>query len=634
VKKFLPYMGAAIATLAMTWSVQAKAQDMFKDVPSDHWAYSAISDLQQKKILLGYPNGYFQGKRVLTRYEFAVALKRALDAIPNGKNGADGKDGAAGKDGTNGQDGAPGKDGAPGMTPEQVTALMKLADTFKAELATLGADVKKINTKLDALSKQVDALNTKIDKMVTFTGDFFTGYSSDLARTAFLDQGGAVRAANKSPFTNIDSPTDFHLIAHANLAGGVKFVGDLVESNYLNYATLGLAPAAGSVPFAGSANPNGGALTTNLYQAELYVPVSQFGSKTTLELGRFKNQLGDLIYQRPDTDPYFKLPWYDDGNYVQDGFKLTTKFGSATTQLFAGSYTNLVGSNGTPLNTIYLGTYNSAGAVVTDIANQSAGLNIKLPIAKSAEIGLSILDFSDSGNTTAGAIRNEVIYGASLKFKAMGKLMISAEAAKSVTQATIVTGDGNSNDDDNAYKVNAAYASGALGLNLGYLYIDPRFSAPGAWEQIGSLYNPVNIQGPYAKASYKFSKKLTGTVGGAYYEGARDRQALGLPLDVLQSQGSSVGKLTAGMKYHFSKTVHVGADYEGDFWNQSTGARTSANQQFITLGAGFNLAGNTELKFGYQILSNLNNSGLYGNTPVGQSFDNANIFTTSVTVHF
>ena len=47
-KKFLPYMGAAIATLAMTWSVKASAQDMFKDVPNDHWAYAAVSDLQQK----------------------------------------------------------------------------------------------------------------------------------------------------------------------------------------------------------------------------------------------------------------------------------------------------------------------------------------------------------------------------------------------------------------------------------------------------------------------------------------------------------------------------------------------------------------------------------------------------------
>lgn len=630
-KKFLPYMGAAIATLAMTWSVQAKAQDMFKDVPSDHWAYGAISDLQQKKILLGYPNGYFQGKRVLTRYEFAVALKRALDAIPAGKDGAQGPPGPAGTAGTNGNDGAAGPQGPPGMTPEQVDALMKLADTFKAELATLGTDVKAINSRLDALAKSVDALNTKIDKMVTFSGDFFTGFRGDLARTAFVDYGGAARKASASPFTGIDSPTDFHLIAHANLAGGVKFVGDLVESNYLDYGSLGFA---GPGALGGKASANGGALTTNLYQAELLIPISQFGSKTTLELGRFKNQLGDLIYQRPNTDPYFNLPWYNDGNYIEDGFKLTTKLGSATTQLFAGSYTNLVGSNGVSLNSVYLGNYDSFGTPVYSAATQSVGLDIKLPVAKLGEIGFSFLDFSGTttpGSAVTGTVSNEVVYGLKLKLAPIGKIDVSAEAAKSVTQMSITNGDGNSNDDDNAFKVNAAYKSGPLGVNLGYLYIDPRFSAPGSWTNVGSIYNPVNIQGPYTKIDYKFNTKLTGDIGGAYYEGARNRTNW--------TMGSNIGQLITGLKYHVNKTVHLSADYEGDFWNFSSaataaGMRTSAWQQFITLGAGINLTGNTVLKFGYQVLANQDLNMVTGLLPAGQTTDNANTFTTSVTVHF
>jgi len=620
-------MGAAIATLAMTWTVQASAQDMFKDVPSDHWAYSAISDLQQKKILLGYPNGYFQGKRVLTRYEFAVALKRALDAIPAGKNGNDGAAGQTGAAGPAGADGAPGKDGAPGMTPEQVETLMKLADTFKAELATLGTNVRAINTRLDALAKSVDALNTRIDKLVTFSGDFFTGFRADLARTAFIDYGGATRKASASPFTAVDAPTDFHLIAHANLAGGVKFVGDLVESNYLNYASLGFA---GPGALGGKATANGAALQTNIYQAELIIPVSQFGTKTTLELGRFKNQLGSLIYQRPDTDPYFNLPWYDDGNYVEDGFKLSTKLGSATTQLFAGSYSNLVGSNGQALNSVYLGSTTSGGVPNYSAASQSAGLDIKLPITKIGTVGFSILDFSGTNtpaSSTSTIVTNEVVYGANLKIP-IGKLSLTAEGAKSVTQANINSGDGNGNDDDNAYKVNAAYKSGSLGINAGYLYIDPRFSAPGSWVQIGSVYNPTNIQGPYTDLAYKFNSKLSGNIGGSYFEGARDRSTW--------TMGSSIGQVKTGLKYRFSKVLHLSADYEGDFWNFSAGAvgtRTSAWQQFITLGAGLNLSGNTVLKFGYQVLANQDRSLVTGFTG-GQQTDNANTFTTSVSVHF
>jgi len=631
VKKFLPYMGAAIATLAMTWSVQAKAQEMFKDVPSDHWAYAAISDLQQKKILLGYPNGYFQGKRVLTRYEFAVALKRALDAIGPGTKGDKGDTGATGATGDKGADGAPGPAGPPGMTPEQVDALMKLADTFKAELAQLGTDVKAINQRLDALAKSVDAINARLDKMPTIGGEFFAGFRSDLSRNGFIDYGGAARKAASSPFSGVNAPMDFHLTVHANLAGGVKFVGDLVESSYVNnYTTLGLAGAGalGGGPLGGGAAKNGLPLQTNLYQAELMIPISQFGSKTMLELGRFKNQITPLTYMRPDTDPYFNLPWYDDGNYVEDGFKLSSKFGSATTQLFAGTYTNLTSTAGAPINGVFVGSTTSAGAFIGAPATQSAGLHIGLPLMKVGELGLTLLDFSNSGATSGGAITNEVVYGANLALHPIGRINLSAEAAKSVTQLDFTHTDGNGNDDDNAYNIHASYKSGGLGVLLGYQYIDPRFSAPGYWDKVGSVYNPVNVQGPYTRLSYKFTDKLNGSLGGEYLEGARNRPGF--------TMGSNIGKMEAGLKYRLNKTVHLSADYEGDFLNLSAavaGTRASAWQQFITLGAGVNLTGNTVLQFGYQVLANQDKLGVTGFTGPNPT-NNANTFTTSVHVHF
>ena len=32
----------------------------FKDVSSDHWAYEVINEMNQKKILSGYPDGSFR----------------------------------------------------------------------------------------------------------------------------------------------------------------------------------------------------------------------------------------------------------------------------------------------------------------------------------------------------------------------------------------------------------------------------------------------------------------------------------------------------------------------------------------------------------------------------------------------
>ena len=72
-----------IAVLAC--SVPVFAQGPFNDVPTDHWAYDAVSTLQKDGVLIGYPDGEFSGKRTLTRYEFATALARVAGMIPTEK---------------------------------------------------------------------------------------------------------------------------------------------------------------------------------------------------------------------------------------------------------------------------------------------------------------------------------------------------------------------------------------------------------------------------------------------------------------------------------------------------------------------------------------------------------------------
>lgn len=53
---------------------------VFPDVPENHWAYMMVQDLAYKGIVVGYPDNNFSGNRTLTRYEFAVALDRAISA--------------------------------------------------------------------------------------------------------------------------------------------------------------------------------------------------------------------------------------------------------------------------------------------------------------------------------------------------------------------------------------------------------------------------------------------------------------------------------------------------------------------------------------------------------------------------
>jgi hypothetical protein len=51
----------------------------FPDVPSTYWAYSVITDLCQKGVVAGYPDGLFRPESCITRAEFAKIIVEALN---------------------------------------------------------------------------------------------------------------------------------------------------------------------------------------------------------------------------------------------------------------------------------------------------------------------------------------------------------------------------------------------------------------------------------------------------------------------------------------------------------------------------------------------------------------------------
>ena len=58
--------------------MKADRTTLFPDVASNHWAYEAVSDLSRRGLVEGYPDGTFGGDRLLTRYEFAEIVYRAI----------------------------------------------------------------------------------------------------------------------------------------------------------------------------------------------------------------------------------------------------------------------------------------------------------------------------------------------------------------------------------------------------------------------------------------------------------------------------------------------------------------------------------------------------------------------------
>lgn len=65
--------------LAVQRGILTDATKLFPDVPENHWAYEYIGKLAAAGIIEGYPNGRFDGDRMMTRYEFAAMLYRALE---------------------------------------------------------------------------------------------------------------------------------------------------------------------------------------------------------------------------------------------------------------------------------------------------------------------------------------------------------------------------------------------------------------------------------------------------------------------------------------------------------------------------------------------------------------------------
>ncbi len=67
---------AAVAALAA--GASAYAANPFSDVSTSDWAYQAISDLSDRGLIDGYPDGTFKGQQNITRYEVAQIVARLM----------------------------------------------------------------------------------------------------------------------------------------------------------------------------------------------------------------------------------------------------------------------------------------------------------------------------------------------------------------------------------------------------------------------------------------------------------------------------------------------------------------------------------------------------------------------------
>jgi hypothetical protein len=119
----------------------------FPDVPTNHWAYQAVTDLANEGYVLGYPDGKFLGGRPMTRYEFATAIDRMVQTVNNLKTTV------------NGLNTAPVTPTGVPVTQDDLNKIQALVDEFQAQLTTIGSNITDLSASLDALRQ--DVLDTK-----------------------------------------------------------------------------------------------------------------------------------------------------------------------------------------------------------------------------------------------------------------------------------------------------------------------------------------------------------------------------------------------------------------------------------------------------------------------------------------
>ena len=135
--------------MAMGISASAFAANPFSDVPAGHWAYGSIAKLAAAGVVDGYGDGTYRGDRLMTRYEMAQIVARAMAKGAN---------------------------------------VDRLASEFADELDSLGVRVAKLEKKSD---------NVKI------TGQNWTYYSDNTAnkKNAADEHGSSFMMRNRLWFT-------------------------------------------------------------------------------------------------------------------------------------------------------------------------------------------------------------------------------------------------------------------------------------------------------------------------------------------------------------------------------------------------------------------------------------------------
>jgi polyhydroxyalkanoate synthesis regulator phasin len=589
---------AVVLALALVFGLGSLVAQTFPDVPWDHWAYDAVATLAEKGIIVGYPDGYFKGNRPLTRYEFACALRNALErikaeitppdvtALQNAINDLRSRVEALEKAAPGGvpadllnrlsaveqqlQQAATKSEleavrnqvaalqqrvAAITVSPEDIQTLRRLINEFRDELATLGVDVDEMRKDLDALTQRVVALEEKIGKFsVSGVATYIMrGEKPKEIANPPTDLNGVALNPNDNMLKNLFAGYD----ADVNMGFRVNETTDIALAiwgrDWTNPSKMTSAPDSAAI-------------------YKLYLTTTPM-ENAKLTVGKFPFQLTPYTLKLADPDVYTVIPKFDEGNYIVSGGKLDLAVKPAKVSLFAAT-------NKGPADLRI-----TVPAPVT--VDQFAGARVELPnlIELIPSLGLT---YYKAGLGAAGLVNPYVdVYGANIVIAPPVKnLSIVGEWTQ--MKAKDDTGALNIDKDNNAIDAAISYAvTNDLKVKAGYKKVEQNFMTPGYWERILWVRNPNNIKGGYGDISWTGLKNLALNIHGAFYE-----------IDKGPSAGDKINHYLPQVKYALTSKIGLQLGYEYMEYKPTAGAKDKLG--YLTFGVSYELGKDSALNLLYQ----------------------------------
>jgi len=594
---------AMSAVLGVMLVTPALAQDNFPDVPENHWAYQALQNLKDK-VLFGYPDGFYRGPRMTSRYEFAVALDKMWKLM------------MAQFDGVNAKISALEKNASTGTNPElakqlaalqadvnsmkswktSIDSMQKLVKEFEPQLQQLGVDVKSMKDQMSDMDKRITELEgrttpIKIGAEVNLL--VLGAHSTD--GTFGITRDGRVLGEGEGSYAGapvgIDKDVQVYHDAYINLSGGKEgepqWKGTLLIGNLFD----GLGNLDNSL-FGSSFNTNTDTVM-GLGDFNVTFGTSVAGQGVKATVGRFGHQTGRYLFQRTSfTESYYKNDWRDSGDFIMDGGIVNFMFGKVSLDVFAGQNSNL-NLNGGNAGNVDINPIGFGGGKV----DRTLGVELNFPLNEMGGITLAYL-WHDSNNLIAdanpGVAGNQPanrlnVFGAEANLKFGSNIHVyGAYSQSSLSENTT-----NALDDSNtAWEGGLGYSATNWGIKGGYRTVETNFLAAGDWGRMGTWYNPTNVEGWNAMVHFNPSADFKIWGKAEMLEGAEN--VVG---DVLGTD-DDVTSIKIGLDYKLNNYLDLGLSYEDVSW-KFNGVANDPFQRWYTLMLGYNLSSNSKLMFSY-----------------------------------